>query len=105
MLHRGELLVSRAKGFVVYGDHHHVQLDAGTPFAHRPEHQLFGGLVIEHEFEFPACPVGIRYYTVNVGVQTLRFECAIRMGVHMSTDWESLDLGQYTFAFKCAPRP
>jgi hypothetical protein len=103
LLHRGEFLVAERKGLVVYGEHHHVPLQGGEAFAHRPEFQLFAGLVIEHSFELPACPVELRFYTVALGAQDLRFHAALRMGVHESEDWESVDLGAYTFAFRCAP--
>ena len=105
LLHRGELLLRDAPGFVVYGEHHHVQLEAGAPFAERPEFQLFAGLVIEHTFELPACPITLRYYTVAGAEQTKQFEAALRMGVHESDDWESVELGDYTFAFRCMPLP
>jgi len=105
LLHRGEFLVGQRPGFVVYGEHHHVALSTTHAFVHRPEFQLFSGLVVEHSFELPASPISLRYYTIEHEQQEQRFNAALRVGVHASEDWETLQLAGYTFAFRCAPRP
>jgi hypothetical protein len=111
LLHRGEILVGPERTIGVYGEHLHVPLPDGMPFSHKPEIQLFVGLTIEHSFELPACPVAMRYYIVKEGVagqlpeQERTLYSELRMGVHTSDDWESVQLQPYTLAFKCTVEP
>ena len=104
ILHKGALYIEQRKGMSVYGEHKHYILPDSSI-----EVQLFGGLVIEHEFEAPACPVTIKYFGIEPGSsptepyrQIQHLNAALRMGVHDSEDWESLQLIDYTLGFKCS---
>jgi hypothetical protein len=111
LLHRGEFLIGVERTLSVYGQHSHVPLSKGMVFSHTPEIQLFSGLVIHHSLELPACPVSMQYYVVKPGqagqmpVQERALNCEMRMGVHTSDEWESLDFSPYTLAFRCAVAP
>lgn len=53
---------------------------------------------VTHAFELPAS----RFLIVASSAGQHRFRSAMRMGVHTSDDWETIDLGDgYTLAFKC----
>jgi hypothetical protein len=53
---------------------------------------------ITFQFEEPACPVSIT--CLLAGKQLYR--AALRVGVHDSEDWESLELGEnHVLAFRC----
>jgi hypothetical protein len=57
---------------------------------------------VTHRFEVPACPVEIECRQRG----SLRYTAALRMGVHDSDDWETIDLGHvHTFAFRCSSAP
>jgi hypothetical protein len=111
LLRRGEFLIGQERTLGVYGEHSHIALPDGVPFSNKPEIQLFAGLTVEHSFELPACPVSMRYYIIKDGgagqppQQERAMNCEMRMGVHTSDDWESLDLSPYTLAFKCTAVP
>jgi hypothetical protein len=107
LLHKGTLLIKAAKGLSVYGEHKHFELPVVATGL-----ELFSGLVIEHQFELPACPVGIQFFDVvptedlqEPFKQVRHFNAALRMGVHQSDDWESVQLDRFTFGFKCRPLP
>ncbi len=53
---------------------------------------------IEHEFDYPACPVSIEciYQSKHY------YYSALRVGVHNSEDWESVNIGNiHDFVFMC----
>lgn len=53
---------------------------------------------VTHVFEEPACPLVI----VCSRSGTHLYRTALRMGVHTSEDWESIELGEaHTLAFRC----
>ena len=53
---------------------------------------------LTYSFEDPACPISI----VCRSDSDVLYKAALRMGVHDSDDWESLDLGNiHTMAFFC----
>ena len=72
---------------------------------------LWSGKAVEHldgvgghkfelssQFEEPACPVEIECRRDGA----LLYKAALRVGVHTSDDWESLDLASiHTLAFRC----
>jgi len=53
---------------------------------------------LSSQFEEPACPVEIECRRNGA----LLYKAALRVGVHTSDDWESLDLASiHTLAFRC----
>lgn len=53
---------------------------------------------ITHKFEEPASPIEIKY----VKNQDLKWKSALRMGVHDSDDWETINLvNDFDLCFKC----
>jgi hypothetical protein len=53
---------------------------------------------LSSQFEEPACPVEIACRRDG----TLLYEAALRVGVHTSDDWESVELGNvHTLTFRC----
>ncbi len=53
---------------------------------------------ITSQFEEPACPVEILCYREEKQL----YKAALRVGVHTSDDWESIDLaGVHTLGFRC----
>src|SRR5258708_10905620 len=65
------------------------------------EVQLFSGLVIERQFELPSCPLNVRFLEVIPGSspsqpfeQRQRFSSALRVPVHTSDDWDSIELNE-----------
>jgi hypothetical protein len=106
LLHQGVLLITAGKGVSVYGEHKHFVLPL------EEEVQLFSGLIIEHQFELPACPLTVRFLEVVPGAgpsrpfeQKQRFSSALRMPVHSSEDWESIELSEHRLAFRCRQLP
>ena len=71
----------------------------------RPEEQILtfngeGGhsFEVRASYEEPAIPI---FVTCSINGQQL-YRTAIRMGVHTSDDWESVDLGNiHTLVYKC----
>ncbi|MES2947006.1 MAG: hypothetical protein V4858_00545 [Pseudomonadota bacterium] len=56
------------------------------------------GFEITYKFEEPACPVFIACYAMGDRL----YGAALRVGVHNSQDWESVDLGEkHVLVFKC----
>jgi hypothetical protein len=107
LLHQDAFLVTTRKGISVYGEHKHFVLPDGAT-----EVQLFSGLVIEHQFELPSCALNVRFLEVVPGSSPLqpfeqrqRFSSALRMPVHTSEDWDSIELNEHLLAFKCRPLP
>jgi hypothetical protein len=105
LLHKGSFHIRNGKGVSIYREHKHFVLTSAAT-----DVQLFAGLVIEHEFELPACPVSVRFLEVvpcpdspEQFRQVQRFNAALRMGVHQSDDWENIELDKHTLAFKCQP--
>jgi hypothetical protein len=72
-----------------------------------PRTELFTGpdsheLTVTHRFEEPACPIEIECRQDR----RVRYAAALRMGVHNSDDWESIDLGNiHNFVFRCSGAP
>lgn len=61
-----------------------------------------GHLVIRHQFALPAASLHlwlIRYAAPESTGEVI-FEAALAMGVYDTEDWESVVLGDYTFAFQ-----
>ena len=55
--------------------------------------------IVTHRFDTPACPIEIE---CRRGTE-VRYTAALRMGVHDSEDWESIDFANvHTFAFRCS---
>jgi hypothetical protein len=53
---------------------------------------------ITHQFEEPASPV----FITCLSEDNKLYETALRVGVHNSEDWESIDLAKvHTLAFRC----
>lgn len=53
---------------------------------------------ITSQFEQPACPLEILCYCAEKQL----YKAALRVGVHTSSDWESIDLGGiHTLGFRC----
>ena len=53
---------------------------------------------ITSQFDDPACPVSISY----ISNDELLYKSALRVGLHSSEDWESIDLGNiHTLVFWC----
>jgi hypothetical protein len=53
---------------------------------------------ITFQFEEPACPVSITCFLAGKRL----YRAALRVGVHDSEDWESLELGEnHVLAFRC----
>ena len=53
---------------------------------------------VTHRFELPACPVEIVCFEDGKKL----YESALRVGVHKSDDWESINLGDiHTLGFRC----
>ena len=108
LLHQGGLSIKCVKAFFCYGEHKHFGYSLSS--AVRPlEIQFFSGLIFETQFEFPACPVSLKFLEVLPSndpsepfIQKLTLDAALRIGVHQSDDWESIELGRNTFAFKCS---
>jgi len=105
LLHRGGLLVGEKQGYACYGEHKHFSIQPGAL-----DTMLFDGLLIQYRFEQPSCPLEMRLLRVveteNEAVpfrQEQVFNSALRMGVHRSTDWESITLDLHTLAFRCTP--
>ena len=108
LLHQGGFLIKSPKAYFCYGEHKHfaiVLAPGGNPL----EVQLFSGLIFEAQFEFPACPVSLKFLEIIPSshpsepfVQKLTLNAALQMGVHQSEDWESIELGKNTLAFKCS---
>ena len=58
--------------------------------------------LVTHQFEEPAAPLTIACWR---GSQRL-YHGALRMGVHTSDDWESINLGNiHTLGFRCHVQP
>ena len=109
LLHRGYLLLTADALTACFGEHKHFSLvDGGT----QRTVVLFSGLVIDHSFSQPACALNLRYFVVeSTGLadcpfrQRKEISSSLMMGVHYSEDWESIQLSDYTLAFKCTPLP
>jgi len=105
LLNGGSLLVTQVQGYACYGEHRHFRIEPSWL-----EVILFDGLLIQHRFELPACPVEMRLLRViESGDERMPlrqeqvFNSELRMGVHRSADWESIALDQHTLAFRCTP--
>jgi len=114
LLRRGSLLLTKEEGWSCYGEHRHYHipnpLGGGND---KLEVVLFSGLVIKHSFEEPASPLEFWFMEVqDTGDasepyrQRVPWHAALRMGVHASDDWESIDMGKlHTLGFRCTPMP
>lgn len=110
LLHRCRFLIGSEKGISCYGEHTHFSLSDAEPDGLPVE--LFSGLVVEHQFDLPACPVGIQLFDVvstddlaEAYRQSRVFSASLHMGVHTSEEWESISLGDYTISFWSRPLP
>lgn len=73
--------------------------------AQEPASNLINRLSVEHKFELPACSLTIEFSKNDAdGTSTAIFGGAMRMGVHTSVDWESVNLAGYTFVFRTTAR-
>jgi hypothetical protein len=100
VLHRGGLHVTADKGVSCFGEHSHRILSEVPSL----EVQLYSGLVVEHEFDFPASSLHLRYCSLTPDFrQVVELDAALEMGVHSSEDWESITWQQFTLAFRCTP--
>jgi len=105
LVQRGNILIRPEKGCSCFGEHRHAMI-GDHDFA------LFVGLIVEHRLEVPASPLTMHYFEVvetddaaEPLRQSLALEAALRMGVHTSDDWESINLVKgYSLAFKCSER-
>jgi hypothetical protein len=53
---------------------------------------------VSYRFEEPACPVFVTCYSANAFL----YRTALRVGVHNSEDWESVELAEsHVLVFKC----
>jgi hypothetical protein len=108
LLHKGGFLIKSAKAYFCYGEHKHIEYSLRTEETPLGV-QLFSGLIFETQFEFPACPVALKFLEIVPSsdplepfVQKMTLNAALRMGVHQSEDGESIELGRNTLAFKCS---
>jgi hypothetical protein len=66
-------------------------------------------LLISYEFSLPACGLSVELWReTEVEGEELEqiLESGLAMGVHESSEWESVSLGpEYTLAFFCHPAP
>ena len=102
LLHRGGLMIGEIETRAVFGEHRHFNIDQNPPL----EIQIFSGLIIDHRFDTPACPLTLWIYQIDesdsIPKQHTLVRAALRMGVHTSDDWESIDLGaDHNLAFRC----
>ncbi len=107
LLHKGHLLLTPEKVFSCYGNHNHFSISCKEK---QLEVALFSGLIIEHSFAYPVSTLTLYYFEViptenpqQPFRQERRIKADSRMPVHLSDDWESIELDKYTLAFKCTP--
>jgi hypothetical protein len=62
-----------------------------------------GKVTISHQFLLPASNVSLAFDEPSSGDADRVVEAAMAMGVHQSTEWESVALGRYAFLFRCTP--
>lgn len=110
VLWRGDVLVTSAPGISVFGEHVHVGV---TPRGGQAS--LLRGAIVEHKLEGAHGVIEIRFHDVVLGsgpesepASVLRMKGVLRVPLHTSDDWESIELVRYdrtpppyVLAFRC----